>query len=196
MKAITVKAPLAWAIFSAGITIIRRYESIGSLYQVAIHAGKQCSYTDCENFFRMTGIETPRPNRLPLGQVIGLVDVVDCQQVDSSRWDWKVANPRAINRFHHKGQLGIYEIPDDWIDYDCSKNCILEECGYKLKGNPRGQWRVTVWPHPCTENHYSFAVGVGNGVMSGGIPGFSTLHGCYGDPEEALQAGIKELYKS
>ncbi|MDM9583072.1 hypothetical protein [Nostoc sp. GT001] len=194
MKAITVKATLAWAIFNANLTVIRRYESIGFLKQVAIHAGKQCTRSDCENFFRMTGIKPPHHNRLPLGQVIGLVDVVDCQQVDSSRWDWKIANPKPINRFHHKGQLGIYEIPDDWIDYDCSKNCILEECGYKSQGNPRGQWRVTVWPHPYEEEHYCFAVGMGGGVMSGGILGLSTLHGCYLEAEEALQAGIKELY--
>ncbi|MDZ8138215.1 MAG: hypothetical protein RM049_23395 [Nostoc sp. DedQUE04] len=195
MKAITVKAPLSWAIFNANFTVIRRYESIGFLKQVAIHASKQCTRSDCENFFRMTGIKTPPHNRLPLGQVVGLVDVIDSQQVDANRWDWKIANPRSINRFHHKGQLGIYEIPDDWIDHDCSKNCILEECGYKSSCNSRGQWRITVWPHPNTANHYSFAVGIGGGVMSGGIPGHDTLHGCYSDPEKALQVGIKELYQ-
>jgi hypothetical protein len=111
-----------------------------------------------------------------------------------SHWDWKISNPILIKRFAYKGQLGIYEIPDSRIDFDCSKNPIIEESGYKSEGNPKGQWRVTVWPHPHTENHYSFAAAILNGVMGGGIPGHDTLHGCYSDPEEALQAGIKELY--
>ncbi|QLE47919.1 hypothetical protein FD724_07180 [Nostoc sp. C057] len=99
-----------------------------------------------------------------------------------------------IKQFDYKGQPGIYEIPDDQIDYDCSKNPIIEESGYKSKGNPRGQWRVNVWPHPHVENHYSYAVAIAGGVMGGGIPGHTLLHGCYADPEVALQAGIEELY--
>ncbi|MEH2148630.1 hypothetical protein [Nostoc sp.] len=196
MKAITVKAPLAWAIFNANYTIIRRYESIGDLCQVAIHAGKQCSETDCENFFNFTGIEIPRHNRLPLGQVVGIVDVLDSQQVDAHRWDWKVVNPKPIKHFRWKGQTSIYEIPDSQIDFDVSRNPILEECGYKSRGNPRGEWCVTVWAHPYTKNHYSYAVTIAGGFMGSGIPGHDLLHGCYLDPEEALQSGIEELHQS
>ncbi|MEH1808523.1 hypothetical protein [Nostoc sp.] len=217
MKAITVKAPLAWSIFNANYTDMSHYEPIDCPAQLAIHAVKSAYSFDtetadvqrgkiprphCLKFFKDTGIVTPAANRLPLGQVVGVVTVESC--VDKlSRWDWIISNPIPIKRFDYKGQAGIYEIPDERINYDCSKNPIIEECGYKSKGNPRGQWWVTVWPHPYTKNHYSYSAAMpaagyayAGGVMgSSGIPGHSLLHGCYADPEEALQAGIEELYQ-
>jgi hypothetical protein len=193
MKVITVKAPLAWAIFNAQQNTLFRYDFIDCPARVAIHVAKSCSSLDVERFFKIKRIVTPPPSRLLLGQVIGVVDVGSCVE-HSSGWDWNISNPTPIKQFDYKGQTGIYEILDDRIDFDCSKNPINEESGYKLKGNPRGRWRVTVWPHPHTENQYSFAATIDGGVMSGGIAGDTLLHGCYGDPEEALQAGIKELY--
>ncbi|MBN3875262.1 hypothetical protein [Nostoc sp. JL23] len=195
MKAITVKAPLAWAIFNANYTDMSYYEPIDCPTQLAIHAVKSAYSFDVEKFFKDTGIVTPPANRLPLGQVVGVVTVESCAD-KLSRWDWIITNPKSIKRFDYKGQTGIYEIPDERINYDCSKNPIIEECGYKSKGNPRGQWWVTVWPHPYTKNHYSYSAAIAGGVMgSSGIPGHSLLHGCYADPEEALQAGIEELYQ-
>ncbi len=193
MKAITIKAPIAWAIFNANYTDLFYFETLDCPIQIAIHAGKSAYSFDVQELFKRTGIITPPANRLPLGQVLGVVTVEACINRDS-RWDWIISNPIPIKHFDYKGLPGIYEIPDERIDYDSSKNPIIEESGYKSKGNPRGQWRVNVWPHPYTENHYSFAAAILNGVMGGGIPGHDTLHGCYGDPEEALQAGIKELY--
>jgi hypothetical protein len=195
MKAITVKGPIAWAIFNANYTTLLRYEPVVDCpAKLAIHVGKSTSKLDVERFFMNTGIATPAANRLFLGQVIGIV-TVETSADRYSHWDWKISSPIPVKQFDYKGQPGIYEIPDDCIDYDCSKNPIIEECGYKTKGNPKGYWRVNVWPHPHIKNHYSYAVAIAGGVMSGGIPEHDLLHGCYGDPEEALQAGIKELYE-
>lgn len=193
MKAITVKGPIAWAIFNANYTKLLRYEPVDCPTQLAIHVVKTTYASEVEKFFKNTGIVTPPANRLPLGQVLGVVTVESCAD-KLSRWDWIINNPIPIRQFDYKGQPGIYEILDDRINYDRSKNPIIEECGYKSNGNPKGQWRVNVWRHPHIENHYSFAVAIAGGVMGSGIPGHTLLHGCYGDPEEALQAGIKELY--
>lgn len=193
MKAITIKAPIAWAIFNADYNKVTRHEAIDCPVQIAIHVGKDCSKLDVEKFFRSTGIITPPANRMYLGEVIGIVTVEVCIN-RFSRWDWKLTNPIPINQFDYKGQPSIFEIPDSRIDYDCSKNPITQESGYKSKGNPGGQWRVTVWRHPYTENRYSYAVAITGGLMGSGISGHDLLHGCYGDPEEALQAGVKELY--
>ncbi|RCJ20110.1 hypothetical protein A6S26_05160 [Nostoc sp. ATCC 43529] len=195
MKAVTVKAPLAWAIFNAGHATLYRNEHIDCPAQLAIHVGKFCTQPDVEEFSRKSGLILPPRDRLFLGQVVGVVEVVRCQRVRANYSRvWMLANPRPIKRFGWKGQTQLYDIPDDRIDFDASKNPILEESGYKFSGNPRGEWRVTVWPHPTEEDRYSYAAGIAGGVMGGGIYGHTLLHGCYGDPEEALQAGIKELY--
>ncbi|MHC5779293.1 hypothetical protein [Nostoc sp.] len=193
MKAITVKAPIAWGIFNADYRSLYRYEFINCPTQLAIHVSKSCSSADIKKFSQATQIFSPDCGRLLLGQVVGVVEVKECVERYSD-FLWKISNPMPIKQFDYKGQLGIYEIPDSRIDYDFSKNPIIEECGYKFKGNPRGQWRVAVWPHPATANHYSYSVAILNGVMGGGIPGHDLLHGCFADPEEALTAGIKELY--
>lgn len=193
MKAITVKAPLAWAIFNTNYRSLYRNEFINCPTQLAIHVGKFCSSADIKKFSQATQIFPPDCGRLLLGQVVGVVEVKECVERFSD-FLWKISNPIPIKQFDYKGKLGIYEIPDERIDFDFSKNPIIEECGYKFKGNPRGQWRVTVWPHPHIKNRYSFAAAILSGVMSGGIAGHDLLHGCYGDPEEALQAGIEELY--
>ncbi|WP_445634603.1 hypothetical protein NSTC745_06425 [Nostoc sp. DSM 114161] len=195
MKAITVKAPLVWAIFNAGHSTLYRNEHIDCPSELAIHVGKFCTQPDVEEFSRKSGLILPPRDRLFLGQVIGVVDVVRCQRISANYSRvWHIANPRPIKRFCWQGQSQLYEIPNGEIDFDADKNPILEESGCKFKGNPRGEWWVTVWRHPHVENHYSFSASIAGGVMSGGIPGDTLLHGCYGDPEEALQAGIKELY--
>jgi hypothetical protein len=196
MKAITVKAPLAWAIFNAEHTTLYRNEHIDANTQLAIHVGKFCTNPDVEEFSRKLGQIIPSRGRLFLGQVVGVVEVMGCDRISGNvSRKWILGNPRPIKRFGWKGQAQLYEILDNRIDFDASKNPILEESGYKFSGNPRGEWRVTVRPHPYEEDRYSYAVGIAGGFMGSGIPGHSLLHGCYLEPEEALQAGIKELYR-
>ena len=195
MKAITVKAPIAWAIFNNNLTIIRHNEWINPT-SIAIHVGKSCYKLDVEKFSKILGVEVPPPSRLLLGQVVGVVDVGECRKGSQSiAREWVLSSPRPIKRFFWQGQAWIYEIPDSEIDFDISKNPILEESGYKFSGDFKGKWRVTVYPHPHMDSHYSFSVSVAGAISGNGIPGFSRLHGCYQNPEDALIGGVKEVHR-
>lgn len=196
MKAITVQAPIAWAVFNTNLTKIRRFQSVEPGTTVAIQVAKFITGTDCEKLFKKLGLESPPRNQLFLGQVIGVVEVVKCEQHETTvSWDWELTtNPRPIARFYHAGQPCIFDIPDDLIDFDLSKNPVLEESGSKKVGNPKGEWRVTVWAHPKLADRYSYSVSIAGGVLGNGIHGFPTLHGCYEDPETALSEGVKEVW--
>ncbi|MBD2488990.1 hypothetical protein [Aulosira sp. FACHB-615] len=194
MKAITVQAPIAWAILNACITKIRRFQCVEPGTEVAIQVAKFMTKTDCENLFKKLALNPPPRVQLFFGQVIGVVEVVRCEQHETTAsWDWDLTNPRHIARFRHSGQPCIFEIPDDLIDFDLSKNPILEESGRKTVGSPKGDWRVTVWAHPKVADHYAYSVALAGGVLGDGIPGYPTLHGCYEHPETALHKGIEEV---
>ncbi|WP_375507245.1 ASCH domain-containing protein [uncultured Nostoc sp.] len=60
--------------------------------------------------------------RLRVGQVIGIVTIVDCKfsQVASGwgmpgQYHWKLENPREITPIPYIGRLGIFEVPDDLV---------------------------------------------------------------------------------
>lgn len=196
MKAATVQAPIAWAIFNANLTKIRRFQCVEPGTTVAIQVAKFMTKTDCEKLFKKLGLKPQPHNQLFFGQVIGVVEVMQCEQHQTTvSWDWELTNPRPIARFHHSGQPCIFDLPDDLIDFDLSKNPILEEAGRKTVGSPKGDWRVTVWAHPKVADHYAYSVALAGGVLGGGIPGFSTLHGCYEYPETALHKGIEEVWR-
>ncbi|MFN6572356.1 hypothetical protein [Dendronalium sp. ChiSLP03b] len=193
MKAITLKAPLVWAIFNANLSTIRHKEYLDPGTQLAVHAGKSCSVVDVEKFSKRLGISIPPRERLFLGQVVGVVSIVECCPFSGNMArEWVLAKPKPIRRFYWRGQAWVYDIPDERIDFDTSKNPVAEESGYKFSGAPKGEWRVTVWPHPSEENFYSYAVAIAGGFLGNGILGHTTLHGCYPDAEEALQAGIEQ----
>ncbi|MEH2086870.1 hypothetical protein [Nostoc sp.] len=68
MKAITVKAPISWAIFNAGFTTLYRNEHIEEPNtQLVIHAGKFCTSPDVENFSKKSGLIIPSPSRFSSG---------------------------------------------------------------------------------------------------------------------------------
>jgi hypothetical protein len=190
MKAISLKAPWAWAIFHAGKDIENRSWKSDYRGPLLIHVSKDYTLSEYRACERIAGVLLPPRTQLHLGQVIGVVDLVDYQLDSNSRWampkqwHWQLENPRPIKRFYWKGQLGLFDIPGSEIDRDASKNPILEEA--------TRSWRVTVWPHPLEPGKYCFGLGVGGGILGGGIPGHDTYHGCFDTPEQALAAGLDE----
>ncbi len=114
MKAISVRQPWAWAIIHAGkdlenrspATIARWRSLVGQ--RIAIHASKTMSLMFWEEAATIMlydlGIETPEPEDLDRGGVIGFVDVVGILKTSKSKWFEKgqhalaLANPTPIRR--------------------------------------------------------------------------------------------------
>lgn len=68
---------------------------------------------------------------------------------------------------------------------------VLQQFGFKSRGNRGGRWRVTVWPHSEKPGCYCFSVAIAGGVM---VAADGTVkHGCYESALEALMVGIQEV---
>ena len=91
-----------------------------------IHASKKTDLMMCEYYSRANpeyGI--PATGDLPLGAIVGAVDLVDCTQRITSGWHelgcwgWYVENPRVLSTpIPYRGQLGLYLVPADQIEGD------------------------------------------------------------------------------
>ena len=68
---------------------------------------------------------------------------------------------------------------------------VLQQFGFKSRGNPGGRWRVTVWPHSEKPGHYCFSIVIAGGTVT--APDGTLRHGCYESPLEALMVGIQEV---
>lgn len=119
MKALTVKAPWAWAIIHAGKNVENRTWPTKFRGTIAVHASGGCLakyWAWARDLMAAIGIDVPGLDRLALGKVIGYVDVVDCVRDSSSpwamaeHWHWVLANPRACEPFPARGSLGIWNL--------------------------------------------------------------------------------------
>ncbi len=129
MKAISVRQPWAWAIIHAGkdvenrspATIARWKSLVGQ--RIAIHASRTMPLPswDIAAAFMLDeiGIETPNPEDLDCGGIIGFVDVVDIVKSSKSKWFQKgqhalvLANPTPIRRMLPcKGNSSIFNAPN------------------------------------------------------------------------------------
>lgn len=144
MRALTVRQPWATAIVRMGKDVENRSRNIAGSYRgpVAIHAGsaatgRRGSRTTFEGVGEVerdaSGLllrskEIAWPYRLPVGLIIGVVDLVDAHPADghcSTRaqnpdwptdpmWHLVLANPRALSSpIPYAGRLGLWTLPDD-----------------------------------------------------------------------------------
>lgn len=123
MKAITVKQPWAYAIMHLGKDIENRTRHTKIRGTIVIHAGKSI---DMEAYYELKreGYELPPFDQLPLGQIIGTVDIVDSVEDHPSKWKqeytvgYVLENPKIFKKgIEYRGQLGFWNI----------ENCLIEE---------------------------------------------------------------------
>ncbi len=79
-----------------------------------IHAGLHWHAVGSEELSRRMGIAVP--TELPLGGIIGLVEIVDCVQEHPSPWfegpyGFVLRNPRPLPFTPCPGHLGFYDVP-------------------------------------------------------------------------------------
>jgi hypothetical protein len=110
MKALTVRQPWASLIVAGIKDVENRPRRIRYRGKLAIHAGLRVDDEGMEMYGHL--IE----GSLPLGAVIGSVDVVDCTSDSDSPWalsdcyHWILANPRRLKRpVPATGKLGLWD---------------------------------------------------------------------------------------
>jgi hypothetical protein len=123
IKALTVIQPWAWAIMHAGKTIENRSWYTHYRGPLAIHASAALSRPRHDEMmqyahekYRIPWKDLPAYEDLPLGAVVGIVDLVDCVESSRSKWfggpyGFVLANPRPIKPMQCKGALSYWPVP-------------------------------------------------------------------------------------
>jgi len=121
VRALTVKQPWAWAIIDAGKDIENRTWHTSYRGSLAIHAGSSATRTYhawAQGWMAAIGVEAPELEDLPLGCVIGTVELVDCVRGSGSRWampdcwHWVLRKPQSCKPQFARGALGLWMLDD------------------------------------------------------------------------------------
>jgi hypothetical protein len=111
LKALTVRQPWASLIVAGVKDVENRSKPIKYRGRLAIHSSLRINEEAMEEFGHL--IDTS----VPLGAIIGSVDVVDCVVASPSQWamngyyHWVLANPHQLKRIRPmKGSLGLWTV--------------------------------------------------------------------------------------
>jgi hypothetical protein len=113
MKTLSIQQPWAWAILH-GKNVENRDWYTPVRGRILIHVGKKYD-SSAESFIESQGFLIPlRPN-IPLGGIIGSVEIVDCVTEMDSPWffgkyGFVLKNPKALPFMCCRGQLGFFEV--------------------------------------------------------------------------------------
>jgi hypothetical protein len=141
---ISIQQPWAWAIFHLGKDVENRSWQPPRLGHFYIHASKTYNHAAAAWIEKTFGVRPPGPDDLPMGAIIGSVEVVGCIQDSASPWaiagqfHWQLHKPVEISPISCLGELRIFyrhispdTEPDPKPDRDSAKEkaiALLEEC--------------------------------------------------------------------
>ncbi len=120
MKALSLKQPWAWAVIEGIKDIENRKWKTKFRGDLLIHASRTfdgIGFIVLQNM----GLNPPPESFLERGSIIGRVTVIDCVRVHPSRfffgpWGFILRDPIKFKEpIFWKGQLGIFEIPDEVV---------------------------------------------------------------------------------
>lgn len=122
LPALSVRQPWTWGIVHAGKDIENRTWWTSRRGRILLHAGKvldgrrEDALDSCYEWAAQAGIDAPRSlDDLPLGGIVGSVEIVDCVTHSESRWFFGpyglvLRDPRPLPFFPCKGQLGFFKV--------------------------------------------------------------------------------------
>lgn len=126
MKALTVRQPWAFAIASGQKKIENRTWPTSHRGGLAIHAGS--SWSDLRGrsleIWREVIADLPAFETLPFGQIVCVVNVVDCVPLEKVQgqpfaegpWCWILEDVRVISPgITWRGSQGLFSVPDEVI---------------------------------------------------------------------------------
>ena len=118
MKVLSVRQPYAWAIIHRGKDVENRTWHSDFRGMVLIHAGLHWHAVGPGELSRRMGMAVPA--ELPLGGIVGMVEIVDCIQAHPSPWfegpwGFVLKNPRPLPFTPCHGYLEFYDAPPDLL---------------------------------------------------------------------------------
>jgi activating signal cointegrator 1 len=127
MKAVTLIQPVASLVVLDACRLEVRAWRIAHRGRVAIYASRAfplgarelCEREPVRSALRVSlGHDDWR--RLPLGALIGTVDLIDCTPVEDDsppwNWAWVLDNPKPLTQpIPYRGRLGIFDVPDELL---------------------------------------------------------------------------------
>lgn len=123
MKALAIRQPWAFAIMHGGKDIKNRNWATRVRGTIAVHASASMSVAEVmdfkyyleENNLRGHWLDGVNSKDLPLGGIVGVVDIIGCTINSDSPWfmgefGFMLANPRPIPIIRCKGRLGFFDL--------------------------------------------------------------------------------------
>jgi hypothetical protein len=119
MKALSVCQPWAWAIVRGIKTVENRSRPTRHRGPLVIHASKSRRYLGEDYAELLPGL--PPEGQLDFGALVGVVEVVGCvplAEVEGDPfavgpWCWLLAGARRIRPVPFKGQISLFNVPDN-----------------------------------------------------------------------------------
>ena len=119
MRALSVCQPWAWLIVNGYKDIENRTWKLDYRGPLVIHASKRVGQEQLDDVMhvqhKFTDIRMPPFRDMPMGGIVGLVDVVDCVTASDSPWfngpfGFVLANPRRCKFVPMPGRLGLFPV--------------------------------------------------------------------------------------
>lgn len=134
MLTISIQQPWAWAILCAGKDIENRTWPTKVRGRVLVHAGKRLDQSGVECLWDCYHLNVP--SHLPLGGIVGSVEIVDCVASSASEWffgkyGFVLRSPRVLEFMPCRGQLGFFDVQ------------------YNARLNGQDQQAIAQQPHEC-----------------------------------------------
>ena len=118
---LSVRAPWAWLLINGIKDIENRNQKALFRGTIALHSSKsnlKGEYAAALELIKNRGldVELPPLEQLPIGGIVGLIDLMDCTESSDSPWyipgnyAWHMANPQPGPFVPQQGQLGFFKV--------------------------------------------------------------------------------------
>lgn len=119
MKALSIRQPWAWLIVAGHKNIENRSWRTAYRGRILVHASGRCEpIGPIQQSITQAGLKIRIPEKLPLGAIVGAVDIVDCIDDSDSVWfsgpyGLVLANPSELRSpVSCLGKLNVWTVPE------------------------------------------------------------------------------------
>ena len=117
MKTLSIRQPWAWAILHLKKPVENRTWKTKLRERVMIHAGKKYDHEGADWIRKTFKVDVPGPKDLPLGGLVGSVEIVDCVSSHPSPWfcgpyGFVLKDPIEVPYQEAKGRLGFFNVEE------------------------------------------------------------------------------------
>jgi hypothetical protein len=114
MKCVSIPQPWAWAILAGVQRSEYRCYPTDHRGDLLIHATRGSGDWERRQL-AVLGERAPRWENLPFNQVLGVVELLSCEQGSEGEWIWELRNPRPIEPFRLEAGKGLFEVNDEQV---------------------------------------------------------------------------------